>query len=50
MKPTKLKPRKKDGRVTFDLVVRDGNNRIIDIKEHKLSALEEVLETMKRKL
>ena len=51
----KLKPRKRDNKFTLDITLRDGNTPIIDIKDKKfsekeLSALEEVLETLKRKL
>jgi len=50
MTKKKLKPRKRDGRVTFNLVVTDGDEPIIKVKEGRLSALEEVIETLKKKL
>ena len=46
----KKKPRRKDNKLTFDLVVRDGNTPIIEVREEKFSALADVLETMRRKL
>ena len=45
-----LKPRKRDGKITFDLVVSDGNTPVIKIKEGRIAALEEVIETLKKKL
>lgn len=45
-----LKPRRRDGKVEFDLVVRDGNNRILDVREKKFSELDEVLSMLDDKL
>ncbi len=44
------KPRRKEGVFLFDLVVRDGNTRILEFREKRLSALDEVLEMLRRKL
>jgi len=44
------KPRRRDGRVEFDLVVRDGNSRVIDVRDKKLSELDEVLAMLSKKL
>jgi len=44
------KKTEKVGRYYFDLVVKEGNTPILDVKEKKLSTLEEVLEMLNRKL
>lgn len=44
------KKQEKVGRYFFDLVVKEGNTPILDVKERKLSALEEVLEMLNKKL
>lgn len=46
----RLKPRRSDGKMTFDLVVNDGDMPIMKVKEGRIGALEEVLETLKKKL
>lgn len=48
----RIRPRKKEGLLTFDVVLKDGNTPLLEVREKKatISALEEVLETMKRKM
>lgn len=38
------------GELTISIVVKDGKQNILEFKEKKVSALDEVLETLKRKL
>jgi hypothetical protein len=50
MKAGTLAPRKKDGKLTFDLVIHDGNTPLVKIKEGSFKDLNEVLEMLNKKL
>lgn len=39
-----------EGRLTVDVILKDGDRTILEFRKKKASALEEVLETLKRKL
>lgn len=44
------KPRKRDGELRIDVTLKEGNTPILEFREKKVSALEEVIEMLKRKL
>lgn len=50
MKKGTLMPRKRDGKLTFDLTVKDGNTPLVKVKDGAFKDLNEVLEMLNKKL
>ena len=44
------RPRRKDNKLSFELIVRDGNTPILEFRNQKITALDEVLELLDKKL
>lgn len=46
----KIKPRRNDGKRTFDLVIKESNVPIHEVKDRRFKNLEEIMEMLNKKL